>query len=343
MKILYSIQATGNGHISRAKEIVPYLKEYGEVNCMLSGDNSQLSTNDLPIKYRSKGLSFYYNSKGGIDYWKTILKFKPLRIYRDAKALPVEDYDIIINDFDFITSLSCRLKKVGSIGVGHQASFISENTPRWLKRSWIGEFILKNIGASTLYIGLHFREYDKFIYNPIIKKSILESTPILGKHILVYLPQYHDDLLIDIFRNIPKEKFFIFTKKARMTIDNVTLFSISNDKSLFDTFMVNSKAVITGAGFETPSEALYLGKKLMCIPIKGQYEQLCNAIALSKMGVTVELDITYPTFPEYLKEWIDEKINIKKKPYKLTTTTSQLVEIMVLKGRLAKEYIKISK
>ena len=46
-------------------------------------------------------------------------------------------------------------------------------------------------------------------------------------------------------------------------------------------------AIITGAGFETPAEALYLGKKLMVIPIRGQYEQFCNAAALAKMGVPV--------------------------------------------------------
>lgn len=42
-----------------------------------------------------------------------------------------------------------------------------------------------------------------------------------------------------------------------------------------------------GAGFETPEEALFLGKKLMVIPIKGQYEQQCNVAALKEMGVPV--------------------------------------------------------
>ena len=42
-----------------------------------------------------------------------------------------------------------------------------------------------------------------------------------------------------------------------------------------------------GAGFETPAEALYLKKKLLVIPMKGQYEQQCNAAALKKIGVPV--------------------------------------------------------
>ena len=45
--------------------------------------------------------------------------------------------------------------------------------------------------------------------------------------------------------------------------------------------------MLCGAGFETPAEALFLKKKLMVIPMKGQYEQQCNAAALKEMGVPV--------------------------------------------------------
>lgn len=51
--------------------------------------------------------------------------------------------------------------------------------------------------------------------------------------------------------------------------------------------MASSNGVVCGAGFETPSEALFLRKKLLVIPMKNQYEQKCNALALKKMGVTV--------------------------------------------------------
>ena len=56
MKIFYAVQATGNGHISRAIEILPILKKYGDVDVFLSGSNHSLK-NDLPISYRSKGMS----------------------------------------------------------------------------------------------------------------------------------------------------------------------------------------------------------------------------------------------------------------------------------------------
>jgi hypothetical protein len=76
MKIFYAVQATGNGHISRAMELLPYLKKYGQVDIFLSGNNSHLVL-DAPVKYRSKGVSLYYNCKGGLDFWKLIRKTHP--------------------------------------------------------------------------------------------------------------------------------------------------------------------------------------------------------------------------------------------------------------------------
>ena len=41
--------------------------------------------------------------------------------------------------------------------------------------------------------------------------------------------------------------------------------------------------MICGAGFELAGEALQLGKKLLAKPLKGQFEQLSNALALKKL------------------------------------------------------------
>jgi len=68
--------------------------------------------------------------------------------------------------------------------------------------------------------------------------------------------------------------------------------------------MIGSAGVITGAGFETPAEALHLQKKLMVIPIRGQYEQLCNAAALAPLGVTV-LNTIDASFTARFYNWIE--------------------------------------
>jgi UDP-N-acetylglucosamine:LPS N-acetylglucosamine transferase len=69
MKIFYAIQGTGNGHISRAVQLYPYLKKYGEVDFFLSGSNAQLNV-DIPIKFKSKGVSLFYKPTRGFGLWK---------------------------------------------------------------------------------------------------------------------------------------------------------------------------------------------------------------------------------------------------------------------------------
>ncbi|NDB36263.1 MAG: glycosyl transferase, partial [Flavobacteriia bacterium] len=41
MKILYAIQGTGNGHISRAIALVPEFQKLVEVDVLISGTQSQ--------------------------------------------------------------------------------------------------------------------------------------------------------------------------------------------------------------------------------------------------------------------------------------------------------------
>jgi len=184
MKIFYAIQATGNGHISRAMQLYPYLQKFGSVDFFLSGNNASLNI-DLPVKFKSKGCSLHYSKCGGLNYWNIVKNIKPNQIYKDAKSLPLKNYDVIINDFDSITSLACKMQKVHSVQFGHQASFVSDATPRPEKRSIMGEMILKHYAPSPKHIGLHFEKYDSFIYPPIIKDEIINAEPKNLKPVVV--------------------------------------------------------------------------------------------------------------------------------------------------------------
>jgi uncharacterized protein (TIGR00661 family) len=302
MKILYAVQATGNGHISRAVQLLPYLQRYGKVDIFLSGANSQLQR-ELPVRFRSKGLSLFYNSNGGLQYKKLAAQLQPARLWKEIRELPVEQYDVVINDFECITSLACAYKKVPSVNFGHQASFQSPLVPRPIKKDLLGEFLLKNYARASRYIGLHFESYDDFIFEPVIKKEILQAKPRNQGHFTVYLSAFSDAFLLKHFHQLGSFRFEVFSKavKCITQLGNVTLIPVN--QQLFNESMINSYGVITGAGFETPAEVLHLGKRLLVVPIKGQYEQLCNAAALESMGIAVLKQID-DQFPAYLLNWI---------------------------------------
>ncbi len=306
MKIFFAVQATGNGHISRAIEILPFLREYGEVDIFLSGSNYDLKK-DLPIAYRSKGLSLEYDqSKGKIDLWKTIKNADPKKIWREAKYLPIEKYDLVINDFECITSLSCKIKHIPSVHFGHQASFKSPWVPRPQKKDFKGEFVLSNYANGTKTIGLHFKKYDEFIFQPIIKKKILEATPVDEGHITVYISQYSTKHLVKIFKQLKKQRFQVFSNTTDISYQEENVKILPINQELFNQSLISCHGLITGGGFETPAEALYLEKKLMVVPITGQYEQQCNAAALTKDFNVTSIHEIDEYFPMHFNKWIFE-------------------------------------
>ena len=303
MKIFYAVQATGNGHISRAMELLPYLQEYGSVDIFLSGNNSHLAL-DAPIKYRSKGMSLYYNCTGGLDYWQMLRGFQPIRLRQEIRDLPVGKYDLVINDFDYITAAACLRQQVPSVNFGHQASFQSVHTPRPMRKSPAGEWVLKIFARATNYVGLHFEQYDKFIFTPVIKRAIREAEPRDYGHVTVYLPSYCEAQLRQIFSSFPDIEFDIFCGQTNTLHreHNLNFFPVNG--KLFNESLIYCKGIITGGGFETPAEALHLGKKLMVVPIRNQYEQQCNAAALEQMGI-VNLKKIEDDFCLRVRDWLE--------------------------------------
>jgi uncharacterized protein (TIGR00661 family) len=324
MKIFYAVQATGNGHISRAMELLPYLERYGKVDLFLSGANNSLQL-DSAVKYRSRGLSLFYTDKGGLDYWKIAREFSPLRIMKEVRDLPVEKYDLVLNDFESITSLACAYKKVPSVNFGHQASFVSPKTPRPEQKNVMGEWILRNYARATQYIGLHFKQYDDFILPPVIKKEILQAEPQDKGHITVYLSSYSDATVKQYLEHLTDFRFQVFSKEVKQPIQQGNVLFIPVSKNAFNKSLINCQAIITGAGFETPAEALYLGKKLLVIPIRGQYEQDCNGAALAKMGVPV-VNTLNADFPVVFRQWMERK---KRPALSLDHSTESIVSYLM--------------
>ena len=304
MKIFYAVQATGNGHISRAMELLPHLSKYGEIDIFFSGNNANLKL-DAPIKYRSKGLSLYYTCTGKLNYVKIARNINPLTLQKEIKELPVEKYDLVINDYDYITARACAAKKVPAVNFGHQASFQSDNVPRPEKKSRIGEWMLKSFAPCERYIGLHFKEYDEFILTPVIKKEIIEAEPKNLGHITVYLPSYCEPQLVEIFSHFKRHRFEIFSRESSSINEQGHIKFMPVDKNLFNKSLINCDGIITGGGFETPSEAIHLGKKVMAIPIVGQYEQCCNAAALNEMKV-MTLEKINGNFKHDFEKWVND-------------------------------------
>lgn len=301
MKILYAIQGTGNGHISRAREIIPYLKKYGELDILISGTQADVNL-DEEIKYKFKGFGFDFGTKGGINYKSSFLKADFGQLLKDIKNLPVKDYQLIINDFEPVTAWSCKLKGKKSVALSHQSAFLSPKTPV-ISGVHAGEMILKNYAPATHKIGFHFQQYDDFIRTPVIRSEIRSLIPENLGYYSVYLPAYSDEFIFKKLEKFSTIKFQVFSKhtKEDYTKENVEFYKVNNEK--FNISLATSEGLLTGGGFEGPAEAMFLGKKLLCVPMSHQYEQQCNAFAAEKMGAAVIWK--EEEFDQKLKIWLE--------------------------------------
>ena len=285
MKILYAIQGTGNGHVSRAREIIPHLKKYGEVDLLISGTQAEIDV-DEEVKYRFTGFGFVFGENGGVDFRETWKRFDIRQFIRDCRNLPVKDYDLVINDFEPVAAWACRMKRKKSHALSHQSAMLSTRTPKPGGFHW-GGMILRHYAPASTYTAFHFRAYDDFIHTPVIRSEIRILNPQDHGHYTVYLPAYSDHFILEQAAAFPEIRWHIFSKHSdkHYISGNAEVFPVDNQK--FTRSLENCCGLLTGGGFEGPAEALFLKKKVLCVPMKNQYEQQCNALALEEMGVPV--------------------------------------------------------
>ncbi len=304
MNILYAIQGTGNGHLSRAIDIIPELKKYGNLDLFVSGAQAEIVL-PYPIKYKSKGLSFYFGKTGGINFLKTFQKNSSRELIKEINNFPVENYDLIVNDFEPISAWAARKKDINCVSLSHQAALLSKKSPRPKSIDPFGEWLIKNYAPVKKYVGFHFEEYDKNIFTPVIRGAIREAKVRDDGHYTVYLPAYDDKKLVELFLRISsKVRWHIFSKhtKSPYHVGRISVYPVSGQD--FVESVVSGTGVLCGAGFETPAEVLHLNKKLLVVPMKSQYEQHCNAAALKRLGVPIIKKVKKKHLRK-IQKWLD--------------------------------------
>ncbi|MEY5000996.1 MAG: hypothetical protein RLZZ211_1032 [Bacteroidota bacterium] len=293
MRVLYAIQGTGNGHLSRAHEIVPLLKKYVEVDTLISGNQAQIKA-DFKLDYQRTGLTFLSGKNGDISIFKSLKNTHPIDLIREIRSFPIKQYDLVINDFEPVSAWAALLNGVPCIELSHQAAVIHPLAPKPTERGAFGSYVLKHYSPARRKYGFHFKAYDERVFTPVIRKEIRQAQATDLGHYTVYLPGYHDDVLMHFLRQFDV-KWDVFSKHADYAyrVDNVFIEPISQAR--FQQSLITAKGVLCGAGFELPAEALFLGKKTMVIPMKGHYEQACNALGAVEAGALSidELDLIH--------------------------------------------------
>ena len=317
MKILYGINGTGQGHASRAKQLLPALKKHHDVDVLLSGQGNPLAL-DFEVQYNLKGFTFFFKDEK-ISYWHTFQKNSILRFIKDCADLDISSYDLVISDFEPITAWTAKVKKKKCIHYSHQASFFSNKSPRPPKKDYLAEAFMQLYCPSDHIIASHYKKYEDWFFHPTMSDKVFSANPVDKGHITVYMSSLSIESLTKIFCKFPDRDFHVFSPKCseKKIEANIHFMPISSDGFLDS--LVTSNGVICGAGFGLPGEAMYLKKRLLAIPIKNQYEQACNAASLKEMGVSTSDELT----EEVVRNWL---VSSSAVPLEKHTPIEQIVE-----------------
>ena len=303
MKILFGIQGTGNGHISRARVLANYLSQYPlEMTYLISGRNKD-KLFDMEVFgdfIHKPGLTFI-TENGQLSYWKTLRKNNLITLYQDIKRLDVSQYDLIISDFEPITAWTGKLKGVPTLGIGHQYAF-GKNTPL-AGDNWLSRLIMQYFAPTSESIGLHWYPYDDTILPPIIDTSITKDLSKTSRHILVYLPFENARRICQILKQITSYQFIVYSPD----VDDEVIKNVCLKKTAYKTFkhdLVTAEAVICNSGFELISECLHLGLPILTKPLKGQMEQHSNAQALTELKLA---EVINKVTVDSIKSWLKNK------------------------------------
>jgi uncharacterized protein (TIGR00661 family) len=327
MKILYAIQGTGNGHAARALDLVPAFLREAETDVLISGSEHEISF-PFDIKHRFHGMGFVFGSRGGVDLMKTWKMADSSLFFSECASFDVQQYDLIISDFEPVSSWACRLAAKPCISLSHQAAVVDPASPKVNRFDPIGRLVLNNYAPSSLRLGFHFKQWSPNIFLPIIGKDVRALKPSRGKHITVYLPAYDDHFLSTIFNKIKGVEWEVFSKRAHAERieGNVTLKRVNRADYLRS--LESCAGLLCGAGFEAPAEAMFLGKKLMVSPMRNQLEQHLNALAADEMGASVINKISNGNISK-LWEWIR---NAPALNHQFLDQTEEVVKTVIQKG-----------
>jgi uncharacterized protein (TIGR00661 family) len=284
VKILFGVQATGNGHISRAREMIRALREAGdEVHVLLSGrDRDKLWDMEVFEPYVVRRGLTYITSRGKVKYLATARQLHFLELYRDVASYDASDFDLVLTDFEPIAARIARRRGIPSIGLGHQYAFWYDVPVAG--RNPIARLAIKYFAPADYAIGLHWHHFDQPILPPIIPPISTDGRQTVEQKILVYLPFENLEEVTELFQPVCTHDFYVYSEVEHPRDEgNVHFRPCARAPFLND--LINCNGIISNAGFELLAEALHLGKKLLVKPLAGQLEQRSNALALKQLGL----------------------------------------------------------
>lgn len=301
MKALFLVNGTGMGHITQTFALRELFAEHGAPLTPVA----VMVTNCAPSKlallreyYRCQvvetpSLRFHLNADGEISplrtAWGSLLDLSAcLKSVDRLRALLAKTKpDLVLNFYETLGGFYHLRHRATTpwISVAHQfmvhhPSYVRHNTFHPQRQVLKQLTSLTGLGA-TLRVALSFYPAESrgnlFVTAPLLRQNVLAATPRTGSHLLCYLNNgTHLPKLVRYCQRHPGQLVRCFCPD-QPTAAPANLEMHRPDWNRYIEELISCRGLIATSGFESVSEAAVLGKPVVVIPLKNQFEQELNA------------------------------------------------------------------
>lgn len=296
-RVLYSVCGEGMGHAIRSGVILDKLTEDHDVLIFASDRAYRYLSSKFDNVHEIYGFNTVYedNSVNDIKTFVKAMKTFPRDLKENLKLLYriAKDFrpDVVVSDFEFYASVISNMLRIPLISIDnmHVITQCRIEYPEKFRRDKIKaaavvrSFIVRpRRYLITSYFFPEVKNPEKVsMYPPVLREEIMNLDPYYGDHVLVYQTSRSNRRLIEILKSLDRE-FIVYGFDRDEMNGNLTFRKFNEDQFFRD--FESAAAVITNGGFTLISEALYLRKPVYSVPVKGQFEQILNAVYLEKLG-----------------------------------------------------------
>ncbi|HEY6077842.1 MAG TPA: MJ1255/VC2487 family glycosyltransferase [Polyangiaceae bacterium] len=302
MRILYGVVGEGMGHATRSGVLLDHLTREHDVHVVVSGRARDYLAQRFENVHKIWGLSLKYegNSVRKLGTLLENLKGAVKGLPENVKAYfdLVDEFrpEVVVSDFESFSYL---------YGTNHLLPVISVDNMQIINRAQHDPALLagherqfeltRSIVKSKLPGCYHYL-VATFFYPPlrkdhttllpsILRPEILAAQPELGEHLLVYQTSTTNSELLGALKasGLPCRVYGVRRGIAQDEVDGNLTFRPFSEAGFIDDLR-SARAVIAGGGYTLMSEAVYLHKPLLSLPVQGQFEQTLNALYLQQLG-----------------------------------------------------------
>jgi uncharacterized protein (TIGR00661 family) len=302
-KIVYAVAGEGFGHASRTHLIGQRFLDAGH-EVLFAASLRALQYLQPCFGDRVKGifgLSYDYR-KGYVapaaTVWKNLSRFpQGHRVNREFFERVCEPFqpDLVVTDFEpFLASWAWR-RRVPFISIDNEHLLtlcrLDHRFTDVLGRLSAALVVRFHYFGARAYVITNFfqapsRSPAAVLAPPVVRPAIARLQPSDAGHIVVYATTgTHEDRWREVLSRFAPQKFHLYGFNKNAEWKNCVFKETSTEG--FATDLASSRGVIASAGYSLISECLYLRKKMLLLPLVGQYEQLINARYVEKLGLGV--------------------------------------------------------